>query len=190
PAGLVASVVLLVALSAREVVMRRAWTKHLLEQGSHDHSRENSSKSSGTRRTHSTSVLAAALRSIQKQSLAADNAGSSPETHLDIFHLCRDYSATAEEALQSNNLPAEKRMALRAGQERVRVLQRHHLLTWAKESSRALTAEAQQRARYTDKIESANKALQCLDSALKFYPDEPELNSSKLALNEFIASVK
>ena len=33
PAGLAASVVLLVALSAREVVMRRAWTRYLLDQG-------------------------------------------------------------------------------------------------------------------------------------------------------------
>src|SRR5687768_3131679 len=33
PAGLAASVVLLVVLSAREVVMRRAWTRYLLEQG-------------------------------------------------------------------------------------------------------------------------------------------------------------
>ena len=33
PAGLAASVVLLVALSAREVVMRRAWTRYLLENG-------------------------------------------------------------------------------------------------------------------------------------------------------------
>ena len=32
PAGLAASVVLLVALSAREVVMRRAWTRYLLDQ--------------------------------------------------------------------------------------------------------------------------------------------------------------
>src|SRR5918998_3031894 len=36
PAGLAASVVLLVALSAREVVMRRAWTRYLLENGIHD----------------------------------------------------------------------------------------------------------------------------------------------------------
>ncbi len=35
PAGLAASVVLLVALSAREVVMRRAWTRYLLENGIH-----------------------------------------------------------------------------------------------------------------------------------------------------------
>ena len=33
PAGLAVSVVLLVALSAREVVMRRAWTRYLLEHG-------------------------------------------------------------------------------------------------------------------------------------------------------------
>ncbi|HKZ00656.1 MAG TPA: hypothetical protein VJ180_00355, partial [Pyrinomonadaceae bacterium] len=36
PAGLAASVVLLVALSAREVVMRRAWTRYLLENGISD----------------------------------------------------------------------------------------------------------------------------------------------------------
>jgi hypothetical protein len=29
-----------------------------------------------------------------------------------------------------------------------------------------------------------------LDSALKVYPDEPELNQSKVAIREFIASVK
>src|SRR5678816_1978304 len=33
PAGLAASVVLLVALSAREVVLRRAWTRYLFENG-------------------------------------------------------------------------------------------------------------------------------------------------------------
>ena len=34
PAGLAASVVMLVAASAREVVMRRAWTRHVLEDNS------------------------------------------------------------------------------------------------------------------------------------------------------------
>src|SRR5437870_9525523 len=32
PAGLAASVVMLVAVAAREVVIRRAWTRHILEQ--------------------------------------------------------------------------------------------------------------------------------------------------------------
>lgn len=190
PAGLGASVVLLVALSAREVVMRRAWTKYLLEQGIPHQSKGTSAKASSGKRTHSTSLLAAALRNIQKQSTEADTSGSSPDLHLDVFHLCRDYSATAEEALQSNTLPAEKRVSLRTGLDRARKLQKHHLLAWARESSRALTYEAQQRARTSDKIETANKAVQCLDSALKVYPNEPELNDSKHALREFIASVK
>ena len=185
PAGLAASVVLLVALSAREVVMRRAWTKHLLEHGVPEHSPQRSAK-----RTYSTSSLSATLRVIQKQSAAVDASAGSAESHLDVFQLCRDYAASAEEALQSNSLPAEKRVALRAGQERAKHLQKHHLLTWARESSRALTSEAQQRARTTDKIEAANKAVQCLDSALEVYPGEPELTASKTALREYIASVK
>jgi tetratricopeptide (TPR) repeat protein len=104
--------------------------------------------------------------------------------------MCRDYNSSAEEALQSNNLLAEKRVALRAGFERAKQLQKHHLLTWARESSRALTAEAQQRARMTDKIEAANKAVQCLDTALEIYPDEPELSASRRAVGEYIGSVK
>ena len=43
PAGLAASVVLLVALSAREVVMRRAWTKYLLEHGIQDKTKSHGS---------------------------------------------------------------------------------------------------------------------------------------------------
>ena len=45
PAGLAASVVLLVALSAREVVMRRAWTRYLLDQGSDPSARTSGERS-------------------------------------------------------------------------------------------------------------------------------------------------
>lgn len=190
PAGLAASVVLLVALSAREVVMRRAWTKYLLEQGgdsslrsSGEHKRSSSSKA------RTSSVLSAASRVIQKRSEEAD-AGSNAEPHFDVFQLCQEYLATIDDALKSNNLLADKRVALKAGQERVRALQRHHLLTWARNSSRSLTYEAQQRSRTSDKIEAANRALHCLESALKFYPEEIDLNESRLAIREFIASVK
>jgi tetratricopeptide (TPR) repeat protein len=190
PAGLAASVVLLVALSAREVVMRRAWTKYLLEQGgdpslrsSGEHKRSSSSKS------RTSSVLSAASRVIQKRSEEAD-AGSSAESHFEVFQLCQEYLATIDEALKSNNLLADKRISLKARQERVRALQRHHLLTWARNSSRSLTYEAQQRSRTSDKIEAANRALHCLESALKFYPEETDLNESSVAIREFIASVK
>jgi hypothetical protein len=92
--------------------------------------------------------------------------------------------------LRSNSLNAEKRSLFRFGQERARALEKHHLLTWARESSLALTREAQRRARTSDKVETAYRALDCLDSALKVFPAEAELNASKLAIWEFIASVK
>ena len=191
PAGLAASVVLLVALSAREVVMRRAWTKYLLEQGDPAlrSSGERRRSSSSSSRPRTSSVFSAAWNVIQKQSEEADGAAN-PESHFDVFQLCREYLATTDDALKSNNLLADKRMAIKAGQERVRALQKHHLLTWARNSSRSLTFEAQQRSRTSDKIETANRALHCLESAQKYYPEESDLQESLVAIREFIASVK
>ena len=189
PAGLAASVVLLVALSAREVVMRRAWTRYLLDQGSEPSARTSGEHKHPADKSPSSSLLSAAWRSIQKQSEEAE-AGSNPEAHFDVFHLCQDYLATADDALRSSTLSSEKRNSIRAGQERARGVQKHHLLTWARDSSRSLTYEAQQRARTSERIEAANRALHCLESALQYYPQETELLESSAAIREFISSVK
>ena len=192
PAGLASSVVLLVALSAREVVMRRAWTRYLLENGIADTRRKSHSSSSSrsSKKGFSSSIHSAALRTIQKQSTAADSPNSTPEAHLDVAQLCHEYLSSTDDAIRSGSYGGEKGIAIRAGQDRVRALHKHHLLTWAKGQSLLLTREAQQRARVFDKIETAHRALDCIDSALRVYPDEPELHDSKLAIGEFIASVK
>jgi tetratricopeptide (TPR) repeat protein len=189
PAGLAASAVLLVALSAREVVMRRAWTRYVLENGIPEKHRSRGSGGS-QKRGSSATLHSNALRTIQKQSTAADRRSSSPEAHLDVAQLCHQYLASTDEAIRSGSYGSEKGIAIRAGQERVRALHRHHLLTWAKGKSRALTHEAQQRSRTFDKIETATRAIDCIDSALRVYPDEVELDESRVAIGEFIASVK
>jgi len=66
PAGLAASVVLLVALSAREVIMRRAWTRYLLENGISERSVRKIRRRHSEKGIHSNSLHAAALRDIQK----------------------------------------------------------------------------------------------------------------------------
>ncbi len=190
PAGLAASVVLLVALSAREVVMRRAWTRYLLEHGIQEHSSSSGEKSQIRKKSYSSSLHSAALRAIQKQSGAADSIGSSPEAHLEVVQLCHDYLTSTEDAMRSGSFTGEKGIAIKAGHDRVRALHKHHLLIWARDHSRALTRDAQQRARISHKIETANRALECIDSALRLYPDEIELNESKVAIGEFIASVR
>ena len=191
PAALAASVVLLVALSAREVVMRRAWTKYLLENGIPQKKPPRPRESSRTsRRGFSPSVHSAALRSIQKQSNAADAPGSIPESHLEVAQLCHDYLSRSDELIRSGSFGSEKGIAIRAGQERVRALHKHHLLTWARGQAQALTHDAQQRARTFDKIETATRAIDCLDSALRVYPDAAELRESRVAIEELIASVR
>ena len=190
PAGLAASVVLLVALSAREVVMRRRWTRYLLENGIREKSTNHPRENGRSQKRGFSSAHSSALRAIQKQSTAADATNSSPEAHLDVAQLCHDYLASTDEAIRSRSFGSEKGIAIRAGQERVRALHKHHLLTWARTQSRALTHEAQQRARTFDKIETATRALDCIDSTLRVYPGEIELNESRVAIEEFIASVK
>lgn len=189
PAGLAASVVMLVAASAREVVMRRAWTRYILDEGKQGwRGHAVSGRSSKLRNMQPGNLQSAALRALQKQSAEADTSDSTPETHREIYQLCCEYLEGAEEALRAPELPAESRLALRAGQERVRTLQRHHLLNWARGAARSLTREAQQRVRLYEKVETANRALDCIDSALKVYPDEEELNRSAGAVREFITS--
>jgi tetratricopeptide (TPR) repeat protein len=185
PAGLAASVVMLVAAFARLLVARRVRNQHkFTTQHSHEH---------GARRPllnevmHSTSRHASALRALQRQSLVADESDSAGRHH-EVSELCAEYLSGAERALQSPALPAEGRVALRAGQDRVRDLQKHHLLTWARHSARALTHEAQQRARLYEKVDTANRALDCIDQALKLYPGDAELTVSAQAVQEFITS--
>jgi tetratricopeptide (TPR) repeat protein len=189
PAGLAAAVVMLVAASARGLLMRRAWSH--AEQSKLEYGLRAGRKGvSGSTSMQSSSFHSAALRALQKEAAAADQPGSLPEAHLETYNLCQDYLAGADEALLSPALPTENRVALRAGQERVRAWQKHHLLAWACNASRALTHEAQQRARLSEKIELGNRALGCIDTALKVYPDEAELNESAYAIREFMTSSK
>jgi hypothetical protein len=193
PAGLAASVVMLVAAAARQVVMRRAWTRYILEQDRRDPSLKTSGKhKAGASTTTSTKsdVYHAALRAVQKRSADADAGGELPEAHLEAYHLCKDYLASTEEAQRNGGLTAENRAAVRSGRERVRVLQKHHLLAWASISARVITLDAQRRVLISDKIETAQRALEVIRAALKVYPEDQELMGSTAAIEEFISSVK
>jgi tetratricopeptide (TPR) repeat protein len=185
PAGLAASVVMLVAAFARLLVARRV--RNQPQHAGHDLHHQSARRPTITDVMHSTSRHATALRALQKKSFVADELDSA-ETHREVYELCTEYLGGAERALQSPALQADGRVALRAGQEKVRELQKHHLLTWARGSARALTHEAQQRVRLYEKIETANRALDCIEQALTLCPADPELIVSAQAVHEFIAS--
>jgi hypothetical protein len=192
PAGLAASVVMLIAVAAREVVMRRAWARytHELEvrMGSEmgtSGARPVKLKKGGVQST------AASLRALQQRLAKVEETGAQqPEAHLEAYRLCEQYLASTEDAMRAPGTATDVRVALRAGQERVRALQKHHLLSWARGETQRVTQEAQRRVSVSDKIETAMRAIDVLNEALQVYPGEPELRDSSLAVRNFIASVK
>jgi hypothetical protein len=194
PAGLAASVVLLIALAARDLVMRRAWARYTheleLRMGAGESLKvQPMGAAAGVQGKVKTT--GASFRALQQRLARADEIGAQqPEAHLEAYRLCEQYLADSEEAIRASSMATDVRAALRAGQERVRELQRHHLLAWARGETQRLTHEAQRRASPSARIETAMRAVDVINEALKVYPEEAELRDSALAVRNFIASVK
>jgi hypothetical protein len=194
PAGLAAGFVILIAAAAREIVMRRAWARYAREMemvmGARD-SQPAAVKSKPKPASRSgMQAQVAALRGLQQHLAELDSASTPPEAHLEAYRLCEQHLASADEALRAPGGAAEMRVALRSGQERVRALKRKHLLAWVRGEVTRLTQEAQRRVRLSDRVETAQRALEILGDALKVYPGEQELRDSAVAVRNFIASVK
>jgi len=193
PAGLAASVVLLVALAAREIVMRRAWAHYTheleLRMGAGEALKLQPAGPAGGKVKVKTT--GASFRALQQRLAQADEIGAQqPEAHLEAYRLCEQYLANSEDAIRAPGVATDVRVALRAGQERVRELQKHHLLAWARGEAQRLTHEAQRRASPSARIETAMRAVEVINEALQVYPEEPALRDSALAVRNFIASVK
>ena len=131
----------------------------------------------------------AALKKIQSKSAAAEAANPpNGEAHLEVYRACGDYLEQVETAMPTVHAGSPRLAAFRSGQERVRGLQKHHLLAWAEEESRTLLREAQIRVTTNEKVETAQRALEVLDAALQIYPEERKLAESNIAIHEFIAA--
>jgi len=133
---------------------------------------------------------AAALRALQQHSAETEVHGASLEAHLEAYRLCERYMTDTDEAMRANHTALDVRVALRAGQERVKELQKQHLLAWTRGEATRLTDEAQRRVRVSDKIETAQRAVDVIDEALRLYPSELELRASATAVRDFIASAR
>jgi hypothetical protein len=92
--------------------------------------------------------------------------------------------------LQKVHLSSPRLPALKTGQEGVKVLHKHHLLAYAADETRNMTREAAVLTTLEEKIEAANRGLETLNFALQFYPEDPQLLDSILAVREFISSLR
>jgi len=187
PSGLIASIAMIGLVVTREIIMRRFETRSIL----HQRTRSRAARQARKRLGHTIALSAPlkSLRSLERRLVALDGVNAAPAQHLEAYRLCEKYLAQVAEALPRTVVEADVRAALRAGLERIRVLQKRHLLAWARKESQQITADAQRRTSIGEKISTAGRALDVLNDALRVYPGAAELAASAVAVREFIASV-
>lgn len=187
PSGLIASIAMIGLIVAREIIMRRLETRTIL----HQRTRSRAARQARRRLGHTIALSAPlkSLRSLERRLIRLDGADAPASQHQEAYRLCEQYLIHITEALPQAGVEADVRAAMRAGLERIKVLQKRHLLAWARKESRQITAEAQRRVGVGEKISTAERALDILNDALRIYPDEAELSASAAAVHEFIASI-
>ncbi len=194
PAGILASVTIASAVVVREFFLRRARNRFLHAQKRLDYNIKSAAATAQHKSKESNKLTveknAAILRNIERKSEAAKVLGKLPDAHWEVFEICNEYLQITERELQTVGVGSPRLPALRLGREKVQEMHRFHLLTWAAVESKSLTQEARVRATIAEKLETAQKALAVLNSALQFYPNEAELTESAAAVEEFIASIK
>jgi tetratricopeptide (TPR) repeat protein len=191
PAGILASVTIAAAVVLREFFLRRARNQFLRAQKRLDYNLTSAAQHKIKEPNKLTlEKNAAILRHIERKSEAARVLGKLPDAHWEVFEVCNEYLQITERELHTVGVGSPRLPALRLGREKIQELHKFHLLTWASVETKTLTQEARIRATIAEKLETAQKALAVLDSALRFYPNESELTESATAVEEFIASIK
>lgn len=187
-AGVAGSLMFGLTVVAREVVLRRAQTQYLLRRTQFSVPPQAPPQLQAHKK-FTIEQNTAALRLIQAKSDQVETFADSPEKHFETVKMCQEYLDLVEKQLTTIHVGSPRLPALRRGQERVRALHKHHLLRWAAESTRDLTREALVRVQTDERIETAQRALEILNSALQIYPNEAQLLESSAAIHEFILSI-
>jgi hypothetical protein len=193
PAGIGASAVLISAVFLREIVLRKARNRYLLVQKRLDYTLDNvtlHAKSSAPEKKLTLEKNAEIIKQIQKKSEAAKVLMKLSDGHLEVFELCREYLEINKSELGNVGAGSPRLAGLRRGREIVKELHRFHLLTWAEIESRQLTQDAKNRATIAEKTETAQKALNVIQTALHHYPNERRLVESEDAVKEFVTSIR
>lgn len=193
PAGVGSSIILAGAVILREIVLKSARERFLLAQKKLDDNIKNIPRNSFNQHSPNKLTLEqniAIIDEINRKSEAAKILGRLPDGHLEVFEVCNEYLRRNEQELETAGTGSPRIPALRRGREIVRELHKYHLLTWAEIESRSLSKEAKERVTINDKVETAQKALTILESALHFYPNESRLIESVAVIKEFIRSIK
>lgn len=192
-AGIGASFVLGGAIVVREVFLRNARQRFLSAERKLDRTLNSippQLKLGGAAKKLSLERNAEIIKEIKRKSEAARILGNLSNGHWDVLETCSEYLSVVEKQMEFVGTGSPRLAGLRRGREIIGELHHFHLLAWAEIESRAWSQKARSYATISEKLNAAQEALGILDSALQFYPSEPRLTESELAIKTFITSIK
>ncbi|HNU06724.1 MAG TPA: hypothetical protein PKO33_03090 [Pyrinomonadaceae bacterium] len=193
PAGIISGIIIFGAVFLREIILRRYQRRYLIDQQKLDRNlRAVRATSPGTRSVAKLSIErnAELVRRIKKKSAAAKTLMRLAEGHFEVFEFCSEYLALAEEQMKSVGTGSPRLAAIRKGRETAETIRKEHLLLWAEIEAKRFTKDAIGRVTISERIETAQKASDVLETALEYYPDEATLVNSKLAVAQVIGSMR
>jgi len=193
PAGVAAGLILLSAVFLREIILRRFRRRYVVAEQRLDRNLDRArlvTVRPATRAKLSIERNAEIVSRLKKKSAAAKTLMRLSEGHLEVFDFCGEYLDLVDRELVNVATGSPRLAAFRRGKEVAETIRRDHLLIWAEIESKRLTKEAQSRVTIAEKMETAQRALDVLVTALGHYPDEVALNDSRAAVNELLCSMR
>lgn len=191
-AGLVASVILILAGATRELVLRGAWNRRLIEQQRLDRNL----RAVPVARAHTNPDKltlernAAFLNEIQRRSDAAKVLSSISASHREVFELCDEYLEIVSRELPTVAVGSPRLRPLTKGREYAERFHRYHMLKWAEGEARGLVISGTAESDPNRQAEIAAQVLSALNIAAGRYPNEPKLVDSITAVDRLMTSLK
>ncbi len=192
-AGLIGSAVLLGGVVMREIVLRNARNRLIVNENRLELNvrRTEKRESSGAAATKITlEINAAALEAIRKKSDAAKVFKGIAQGHKEVFELCEEYRSAVTSEIPRVHPSSPRLKALIKGNELAGELHRYHLLKWAEIETKNYTAEAGNATEIGEKLRLARMAAGTVDFALRHYPYDTKLQESALVLKGLDISLR
>lgn len=193
PAGIILGLILSGAVILREIVFRARRQNLLLAQEQLDFNLKKVIRQKAVSENKNKLTLdrnAAIFEQILQKSEAANVLGKFSDAHWEVFELCDEYLHRINKELETVRSGSPRLAVLQRTREKIQSLHKYHLLIWSASESRVLLNEAKDAAFGGKKVEIGTKALNILETAVQFYPDEDQLVESISAVKEFITTEK
>ncbi|MBK8811397.1 MAG: hypothetical protein IPN69_11790 [Acidobacteria bacterium] len=193
PAAIAAGFILFGAVILREIILRKYRVRYLIAEKRLDQNLDRAKISTAGPKPQSRLSIeqnAELVKRIKKKSAAAKTLMRLPAGHMEVFEFCTEYLRLTDRELQTVATGSPRLAAFWRGRDVAEEIRKDHLLIWAEIEAKRLTKEAQSRVTIAERIETAQRAVDVLVTALEYYPKEETLVSSRVAVEGVISSMR